>query len=51
MLSARSLDAEIIMIFFSGLLNRVHRTKAPVIQDLPTPRNACICKRLGPCWI
>ena len=40
MLSARSFDAEIIMIFFSGLLKRVHNTKAPVIHDLPTPRNA-----------
>ena len=49
MLSARSLDAEIIIIFFSALLKRVQRTKAPVIQDFPTPRNAWICKRLGPC--
>ena len=49
MLSARSLEAEMIMIFFSLLLKRVHNTKAPVIQDLPTPRKAWICKRLGPC--
>lgn len=49
MLSARSLDAEMIIIFFSGLLNRTQRTKAPVIQLLPTPRNAWICKRFGPC--
>jgi hypothetical protein len=50
MLSARSFEAEMIMIFFSGLLKRVHNTNAPVIQLLPTPRNAWICSRLGPCW-
>ena len=50
MLSARSLEAEMIMIFFSALLKSVQRTKAPVIQLLPTPRKADICRRLGPCW-
>jgi hypothetical protein len=49
MLSARSLEAEIIMIFFSGSLKSVHNTNAPVIQLLPTPRKAWICSRLGPC--
>ena len=49
MLSARSLDAEMIMIFFSESLNRVQRTNAPVIQDLPIPLKAWICRRLGPC--
>ena len=47
-LSALSLDAEMIIIFFSLSLNNVHKTKPAVIQDLPTPRNAWICKRLGP---
>ena len=41
-------DAEIIMTFLSGSLNSVHNTNAPVIHDLPTPRNACTCKRFGP---
>ena len=48
MLSARSFDAEIIMTFLSASLNSVHNTNAPVIHDLPTPRNACTCKRFGP---
>ena len=51
MLSARSLDAEMIIIFRSGSRKSVHRTKAPVIQLLPTPRKAWIWRRLGPCWI
>ena len=50
MLSARSFDADIIIIFFSLSLNSVHNTKAPVIQDLPTPRKAWICNLFGPCW-
>ena len=48
-LSALSLDADTTMIFLSGLLNSVQRTKAAVIQDLPTPRNAWIWSRFGPC--
>ena len=50
MLSARSLEAEMIMIFFSLSLNRVHNTNAAVIQLLPTPRNPWICRRFGPSW-
>jgi hypothetical protein len=48
MLSARSLDADMIIIFFSGSLKSVHKTKAPVIQDLPTPLKAWICNLFGP---
>ena len=44
-----ALDADIIIIFFSESLNSVHKTKAPVIQDLPTPRKAWICNLFGPC--
>ncbi|WCD55481.1 hypothetical protein DNJENNLF_00003 [Pseudomonas phage phi C106] len=43
--SARSLFAETIMIFRSGLFHSFQTTKAHVMNDFPMPRNACKMNR------
>jgi hypothetical protein len=48
--SARALDAETTKMFLWGSSKSWWQTKAEVIQDLPTPRNAMMQDRLGPFW-